>query len=240
MAYEIHPVTDMPLVRAPIEREWMDQTQKRFSYRCLPLTIANQAGWVIGNPTAFTAVWNGGSAVEDVAIACEGDKDEKRISSLFGHSTVTFNMPYLFRTPPNVNLWVKGPTNLTRAGHPVRFEAGEPICMIVPTPRGFLESLAPRRLPLSANAEMNQRYQQWSQERTAFQTQVANGDEAAARHGWQKDYFQGKDPGEQNAEEQRFGEHQTKLGLSEFQQETQGGRIRRQLLRRLCKRLGIV
>ncbi|MGB7343206.1 MAG: DUF6065 family protein [Pirellulaceae bacterium] len=53
IAYEIHPVTDMPLVRAPIEREWMDQTQKRFFYRCLPLTIANQAGWVTGNPTAW-------------------------------------------------------------------------------------------------------------------------------------------------------------------------------------------
>jgi hypothetical protein len=247
IAYEIYPVTDMPLTPAPIDREWMDQTQKRFAYRCLPLTIANQAGWVIANPTAFSAVWNGGPTVDDVTIqfdsdAADGGKDEKRISSLFGHGTVTFNMPYLFRTPPDVNLWVKGPTNLpkdgvcaleglvetdwtaasftmnwklTRAGHPVRFEVGEPICMIVPTPRGFLESLSPRRMPLSANAEMNEHYQQWSRERTAFQNKVADGDAAASRRGWQKDYFQGRDPGEE-----RFDSHQTKLGLSEFQQGT--------------------
>ncbi len=239
IAYEIYPVTDMPLTPASIDRAWMDQTQKRFAYRCLPLTIANQAGWVIGNPSAFTATWNGGPAVEDVSIVFDAGKDEQRISSLFGHGTVTFNMPYLFRTPKGVNLWVKGPTNLpkdgvcdleglvetdwtaasftmnwklTRPGQSVRFEAGEPICMIVPTPRGFLESLTPQHMPLSANAKLHQRYQQWSLERTAFQNRVADGDEAAARRGWQKDYFQGRDPGEQ-----RFDDHQTKLGLRQFE-----------------------
>jgi hypothetical protein len=248
LAYEIYPVTDMPLTPAPIDREWMSGTQQRFAYRCLPLTIANQAGWVIGNPSAFTAVWNGGPKVEDVTVLFDrnpdgGEKDEQRISSLFGHGTVTFHVPYLFRTPANVNLWVKGPTNLprdgicpleglvetdwtaasftmnwklTRPNHPVRFDVGDPICMIVPMQRGFLESLSPKRLPLSANAELNQRYQQWSQQRDEFHERVASGDVEATRRGWQKDYFQGRDPGQRP-----FHQHQTKLGLKEFRVETQ-------------------
>ncbi|HRX83226.1 MAG TPA: DUF6065 family protein, partial [Pirellulaceae bacterium] len=110
IAYEIYEQTDMPLTPALIARPWMDQTQQRFAYRCLPLTLANQAGWVIGNPTGFTAYWNGGARPEDVVLTFDNRREEKRISGLFGHGVVTFNMPYLFRTPENVNLWVKGPT----------------------------------------------------------------------------------------------------------------------------------
>jgi hypothetical protein len=101
---------------------------------------------------------------------------------------------------------------LTRPNHPVRFDVGDPICMIVPMQRGFLESLSPKRMPLASNVELERRYRQWSQERDAFHQRVADGDEEATRRGWQKDYFQGRDPGEQ-----RFDQHQTKLRLKEFE-----------------------
>ena len=32
---------------APVEREWMDDSDQRFAYRCLPLNIANAHGWEI-------------------------------------------------------------------------------------------------------------------------------------------------------------------------------------------------
>ncbi|MBI1313570.1 hypothetical protein GC176_19945 [bacterium] len=115
-AYEIYKPADMPLLPAPIEREWMEQTQSRFAYRCLPLTIANQAGWVIPNPTSFTACWSGGPLPEDTKVSFGGGKPDLRISSLFGHGTITFNLPYLIRTPPDINLWVKGPTNQPKHG----------------------------------------------------------------------------------------------------------------------------
>ena len=53
--------------RSPVEivpaerwREWMNATSNRFANRCLPLLMANQAGWVLINPAAFTATWDGG------------------------------------------------------------------------------------------------------------------------------------------------------------------------------------
>lgn len=30
---------------APLERDWMDTSDRRFAYRCLPLNIANAHGW---------------------------------------------------------------------------------------------------------------------------------------------------------------------------------------------------
>src|SRR5205807_231232 len=101
---------------------------------------------------------------------------DDRIKSHFGAGVVTFTIPYLFRTPKGVNLWVKGPTNyfkdgaaplegvvetdwavssftmnwkLTRPGLPVRFARGEPICMIVPVPRGLAEELDPHQAPIA-------------------------------------------------------------------------------------------
>ena len=103
---------------------------------------------------------------------------------------------------------------LTRPGHLVRFERGEPICMIVPYPRGMLESFLPQRRPLASNSELSAAYQRWSNERNMFHLRVAERDEQAIRVGWQKDYFQGRDPGSD-----RFSEHQTKLPLRPFEPE---------------------
>lgn len=234
VAFEIYPQTDMPLTPAPINRPWMDQTQQRYAYRCLPLTLANQAGWVIGNPTGFSVYWNGGARPDDVILKFDNDRPEKRISGLFGHGVVTFNMPYLFRTPENINLWVKGPTNspkdgihalegivetdwtaasftmnwkLTRANHVVRFDVGEPICMVVPMPRGLIDSLQPRKQSLDSDAETAEAYRRWSADRDEFHRLIATRDERAIERGWQKDYFQGRE---------RVEVHQTKLAVRPF------------------------
>ena len=49
---------------APVERPWMEATDQRFAYRCLPLNIANAFGWEILCPSAFTAGWDGGKGIE--------------------------------------------------------------------------------------------------------------------------------------------------------------------------------
>src|SRR5262249_59430493 len=161
IAYELYPVTDYRLEPAPISRGWMDHASVRFPYRCLPLVIANQAGWVICSPTGFRAYWYGGPNKEDVEVRYDNQPDN-RIVSHFGAGTITFTIPFLFRTPPGINLWVKGPANwikdgvqplegivetdwlvstftmnwkITRMCEWVRFEAGEPVCMLVPIPR---------------------------------------------------------------------------------------------------------
>ena len=126
-AYEVQPAGDMPITVAPANRDWMDQTDKRFAYRCLPLVIANQAGWFLPCPTSFVAVWDGGTQKECVKLWYEvqGHKPgttpttpwvDPRISSHFGSGIITFSLPYLFRTPRSLCLWAKGPTNLVKDG----------------------------------------------------------------------------------------------------------------------------
>jgi hypothetical protein len=228
----------MPIYPAPCERDWMEATHERFAYRCLPLVIANQAGWWIANPTAFTVRWNGGRRLQDLRIWYSGGRRDGRIISHFGHGILTFAIPYLFRTPPGINLWIKGPSNrlkdgiqplegiveadwsaatftmnwkLTRPNHPVRFAVGEPICMITPAPRGLLEKLEPVRTPLKNNRELAAGYRVWSRSRDRFNRALEQLNSEAVRRGWQRHYFLGLGP-----EGERFAGHQTRLRLKEF------------------------
>ena len=47
-------------------REWMDQTDQRYAYRCLPLTVGNQFGWEMLCPASFEALWTGGRSLASV------------------------------------------------------------------------------------------------------------------------------------------------------------------------------
>jgi hypothetical protein len=264
-AYEVHNPDDMPIVRAPFHRDWMDATEQQFAYRCLPLVIANQAGWLIQNPADFTACWNGGPRPTDLTLKFgtdapagpfsfqlavgasepgppEPQPPEPRITSHFGSGVLTFSLPYLFRTPPGINLWVKGPTNwikdgvaalegvvesdwsaatftmnwkLTRPGLAVRFERGEPICMIVPVTRGLAEGLEPRQASLWSNKEVAAAYTTWRAGRSDFLQALSKQAPEAVGRGWQKDYFQGR-----QSDGTPFQEHQTRMRLKDFVRES--------------------
>jgi len=261
VAFEIYDVTDMPIRTAPVNRDWMDESDHRFAYRCLPLAIANQAGWLIHTASAFTATWDGGLYKDNVRIdfnqpgsrasAQVGFVDvvsfsaptsqvvqDLRITSHFGSGTFTIAIPYLFRTPRGVNLWVKGPTNgikdgaqplegivetdwlpatftmnwkLTRANYPVHFARGEPICMVVPVPRGLAESLDPVLASLRSAPELKREYDQWQESRRAFNEGLEQRQPDATERGWQRDYVKGVMPSGAQA-----AEHQTRLQLREF------------------------
>jgi hypothetical protein len=264
-AYELHQAADMPLSTAPVDRAWMDAAPQRAPYRCLPLAIANQAGWWLRCPTTFTACWDGGLGKENLQLTFDPPAEAKgwsglfapivvsvdqpsptvqgdaRISSHFGSGIVTFSIPYLFRTPRGINLWVKGPTNyfkdgvqplegivetdwlpatftmnwkLTRPYHTVRFERGEPICMVVPVPRGLAEQMEPRYVPLDDNPELAHEYREWEKSRSTFNADLARLDPDAVKRGWQRDYMKGLNIRGEQAEE-----HQTRLHLLEFSRE---------------------
>ncbi len=238
VAYEIHDVgTDTPLEAAPISRTWMDEAHQRHPYRCLPLVIANQSGWVLRSTAGFRAYWYGGPNKEDVEIQFDGPPDN-RIVSHFGSGVITFTIPFLFRTPPGINLWVKGPSNwvkdgvqplegvvetdwltstftmnwkMTRVCEWVRFEQGEPFCMLVPVPRGLAETLVPHRTRLSANTELKEQYHKWEESRKGFLHGLTARDPDAIKQGWQKDYFQGRTP-----DGKEVDSHQTRLNIREF------------------------
>lgn len=238
VAYDLDPQSNMPLIPASTDREWMDHSINRFAYRCLPLVIANQAGWVIRCPVDFSVRWNGGQKIDDLKVRLPRGFPSHQIVSHFGEGVLTFSLPYLFQTPRGINLWVKGPSNwikdgiqplegivetdwnettftmnwrLTRRNHTVRFEQGEPICMIVPLPRDLAESLDPVHQPLTSNPKLARAYAQWRESRFAFNEGLARNDARAVKQSWQRDYMLGLD-----ANGQPFTEHQTKLHLRPF------------------------
>jgi hypothetical protein len=68
-------------------------------------------------------------------------------------------------------------------------------------------------MALSNDPVSEERHRRWSQDRDAFHQKVEDRDAQAIRQGWQKDYFQGRDPGTEI-----FEEHQTKIGIREFEE----------------------
>ena len=198
----------MTLRPAPIQRDWMDRTPDRFARRCLPLLMANASGWELLCPRTITATWDGDNGIDGVRI----DPPTAGISSHFGYGILTFALQYLFRTPPGVNLLVRGPANSPKDGlspleglvetdwNPssitmnwkftrptsTRFEQDEPIAMLVPQQRGDLESYTVYTLPISAEPDLDADFRRWSASRTHFL------EHHCVRGAWQKDYMLGR------------------------------------------------
>ena len=177
----------------------MDNAQDRWPNRCLPLLVANQAGWVLLNPVAFTATWTGDDHPASLTIDFGSESPRPLpVSSHFGHGVITWGIPFIFRTSPGYNLLARGPANLpkdgvaaleglvetdwafanftmnwklTRAGHPVAFEAGEPFCMIVPQRRGELESFRTEIRDIASDEQTKAEFDLFSEGRHRLQVQ---------------------------------------------------------------------
>ena len=216
----------------------MDDSDNGFAYRCLPLLLANQSGWVILNPARISVQWNGGSAKDDIVIMHSDSRDRQIATSHFGTGIITFSIPYLFRTPENVNLWVRGAANwpldgvcplegiveadwtaatftmnwkITRPNVAVTFEPGMPICMLVPIHRELSETLIPRIKEITDNPELASQYAEWSKRRTDFNQRLASGEPKAVARKWERDYFKGL-----NLNGGKFRSHQTGVKLKPF------------------------
>jgi hypothetical protein len=103
---------------------------------------------------------------------------------------------------------------VTRPRTRLRFEAGEPVAMIVPVRRGELAAVAPRLRRLDDDAEVAAAYRAWREERDAFLRDLRTGEATAVEAGWQRDYFLGRDPRGQEAPA-----HETKMALRPFVEE---------------------
>ena len=92
--------------------EWFTQ----HFYRCLPLTIANQYGFVIRAEHDFSLMWNGSPDNGSVKIFLDISEEEKsssllEIASHFGAGIITIMPSFTLRTPPGVNLMTINPPN---------------------------------------------------------------------------------------------------------------------------------
>jgi Tfp pilus assembly protein PilF len=236
-AYALH-AAPASLIVAPSSREWMDRTPNRFAYRCLPMVIANQAGWFVLNPRGLAATWDGSDGFGGLHVEYLDETGPATGYSYFGSGILTWNVPYLFRTPPGYNLHVRGPANypkdgvyplegvvetdwndatftmnwkLTRPHHRVVFEAGEPIAMVVPVKRGELETFRPEIRNITDEPQVELAYRKWSALRNeALRTK--HDPNAPFHHaGWQRHYMLGFTVTMEPAPE-----HQTGLALREF------------------------
>ncbi|MGP0065407.1 MAG: DUF6065 family protein [Isosphaeraceae bacterium] len=93
---------------SPPRRHWMDELTH--SYQCLPLVIANQWGWQVLCPTDVRVTWDGTPGLDGLRVEVP-PQFEPAIKSQFGSGIVTFSPPWLFRTPPGWDLYLKGPSN---------------------------------------------------------------------------------------------------------------------------------
>jgi hypothetical protein len=244
VAYRL-PGAAMPLEPAVGNRVWMDATDERFAYRCLPLKVANESGWVIRSSHLVLATWDGGPAKENLQVDYLRGEPPFPAMSHFGHGILTWAVPYQFRTPPGYNLLMRGPANwpkdgatalegliesdwsaasatmnwkLTRPGLTVRFDVGDPIAMLVPMRRGELESFHPRVMDMADDPDQRQRHAAWSESRMAFLAELPDRFGEPPAHLWQKDYMRGREPTGEPAPE-----HERKRRLLPFTSSTEDG-----------------
>jgi len=226
---------------APAERDWMDKSDQRYAYRCLPLGIANAYGWEILSPSGFTAIWNGYADLDAIVIAPDPGTTAPAISH-FGRGILTFHVALLFVTSPDVDLMVQGPINrpkdaiapltgvvetdwapytftmnwqFTRAQAPIRFAAGEPYCHVFPVRRGALEVIEPKLAPLSTNPDLKRQYETWMASRNQFNADLKHAGSEAQAEKWQKRYHRGQLP---DGETAQTDGHRTRVRLRPFQE----------------------
>jgi hypothetical protein len=223
-------------------RDWMNATPDRFANRCLPLLMANQAGWMLLNPAPFEVSWTGGPHKSDLTVEYPPDTpEEHRIAtSHFGSGIVTFGFRDVLCTPPGWNLFARGPTNspkdgisaldglietdwsatpftmnwkLTRAGT-VGFAQDEPFCQIIPQRRGELERFRPQFRSLRGMPELATRITAWSACRKMVQMGKASTRDAGNEK-WRRFWLEDYFRGKAPTGESS-PEHQTTLRLSPF------------------------
>ena len=160
---ELAPERIKNIIKKPShERDWFTSN----FYRCLPLAIGNQYGFVITSEGAFDAEWNGAEGTDGVkfTIGQEAAKLYPAIGSHFGSGIITITLPFFLRTPPGINLMTINPPNyiipnvtvmtgvveadnlrqhftlnlkLQIPGIKVHFPAGTALAAILPIPRYF-------------------------------------------------------------------------------------------------------
>jgi len=172
-------------------RKWMEATQMRYAYRCIPLSAANTMGWELINPVTCEFHWNGMTDPRSLHVWTE-QPHRWGPRSHFGSGIVTWELPFLFRTPADWGLVVAGQANHEKDGiapldgfirtdwlpypftmnwrindakRTIRFEAGEPIARIFPYPLAPLDEFEVRIAKLDDDPAFRQEFIDWAKRR---------------------------------------------------------------------------
>lgn len=167
------PKDEFPYDKLELLIEKPQKTRDWFTphfYRCLPLTIANQYGFVVKTTVGFSVIWDGSDGTDAITLEIDdGTIFAPSIFSHFGSGIFTLNFPFVLRTPPGVNLMTINPPNVVLPNITVLsgvvetdnlrhtftfnfkvqipnikvyFEAGTDLAAILPVPRYFADSFS--------------------------------------------------------------------------------------------------
>lgn len=147
-------------------RDWFAITA--FSF-CLPLTIANQYGFVIKSNWDAEIFWDG-DINNQISIKSEGWQNHTSIQPLLGdflNGILTFENKFIIRTPPGINLMTIQPPNsfirglhvmqgvvesdnlrrnftfnikITEPNRTIKIKKGDWIAAFIPVPRFFVDN----------------------------------------------------------------------------------------------------
>jgi hypothetical protein len=232
-----HDVIDNVALRPSTKaRQWMDGTEKRYAYRCLPMTMANMYGWEITCRDAFEAIWDGGTQPGATRIFMDNKQPDWVARSSVGYGIITIPLPALFRTEPGFDLMITGPFNavkdgvapltglletdwspysftmnwkITRPSHRVRFEKDEPIAVIFPVRRNGLAAFEPEIQSLDSDPALKEQWLAFTEKRKALFDQIAD----RSFKTWQANYFRGEYPDGAKAP---IGDHQVRPEVPTF------------------------
>ncbi len=214
IAYRVTEGMGITLRPAERNRQWMDDSNQRFAYRCLPMVIANQHGWDLLCSHHIRATWDGSPLQDGLQIDHVSGKGAPPALSHFGHGILTFSTPFLFRTPSGWNLMLRGPANrpkdgiaaldgiiesdwiqstftlnwmFTRPGT-VEFAKDEPLGTVFPVQRNAIESFEPEIRDVTTDPKLKADFERWSQSRSTFLDDLKTPESQAVEEGWQRDY----------------------------------------------------
>lgn len=107
----------MKIEQAPVDREWMDNTNLQYAYRCLPMTYANRHGWCIRLQEDVEVIWDE-EGTSSKANILSGRMQNNTIfaDNGTGNGIVTFHFNAVPRTSKDWNLWIMGAPNLVIPG----------------------------------------------------------------------------------------------------------------------------
>lgn len=241
VAYELAPNPGYVIEPAPPKREWMDKAPGRTPYRCLPMVIANQAGWVVRCPGDFSVTWNGKVDPGGLNFKFPDEATSRAgfVASNFGMGIITFRFPWLFRTARGTGLWVHGPVNepkdnlaaleglvetdwlespftmnwkIQRRGAPVYFRKGDVLCTLTPFPLDELQSVAPKFRMIAAAPDLMTAVGEAQKRRLAMVDQQQGSLDGDTP--WERTYMKGV-----RIDGTKLETHRTTLKLREFERE---------------------
>jgi hypothetical protein len=203
------------------KRAWMDEYIHM--YRCLPMTIANQNGWVIECPCDIQAVWFGGQDRRSMHFWVEPEynavlrPENHWVKCHFVGGVITFEFDFMVRTPPGVNLLVRGAPNffvngavplegvvetdwlnysftmnwrVTEPNKIIYFKKGDPICFLQPIPHNYAEKFDFKIDFMNNNPELAEKFHTYHASRSSFAQDKREGKH---NEDWQRHYFTGTD-----------------------------------------------